>query len=84
MYIWDHKPVLAMAATSAGNAVVQAATQVQEHAVSVVDVVDKWVHLIGGIIGILAGCASVSWYVYSYMNAKKKTPQYLTPPSSPE
>lgn len=71
MYIFDHKPALAMAVTSAGTAAVHAATAVQEHAVSAVDIIDKWVHLIGGVIGILAGLASVSWYVYSFAKARK-------------
>lgn len=71
MYIFDHKPVLAMAVTSTGTAVVQAATTVQEHAVSAVDILDKWVHLVGGIIGIMAGVASASWYVYSFLKARK-------------
>lgn len=32
---------------------------------------EKWVHLIGGIVGIMAGLSSVLWYTYSFIKGKR-------------
>lgn len=72
MYVSDHKPALALAATSVGTAVTHAAVKLQEHAVTTFDSVDKWVHLLGGVVGVLAGLASFCWYVYSFIKARKQ------------
>lgn len=73
MYIFDHKPALAMAAASGFIATVHAASPAlpPEH-ISVIVMLDEWVRLIGGIAGALAGFASATWYLYSFISARRK------------
>lgn len=75
MFIPEHKPVLMLAATSVGTAVLHMVSpEVAPTFTPLIDPFDyaeKWVHLIGGIVGILAGLASVSWYVFSYLKSKR-------------
>lgn len=73
MYIPDHKPILLLATTSVATATLHAAvpSPLNPPVLDMFAVVEQWVHLIGGIVGILAGVASVSWYVYSYVRSKK-------------
>lgn len=74
MYIPDHKPALAMAVTSCTLAVAHAAgptaVTLVSHTSLVVEI-DEWVRLIGGVAGALAGFASATWYLYSFLNARK-------------
>jgi hypothetical protein len=77
MYIVDHKPALGLAISSVASYAVHATTPVAEimqH--PTFDLVERWVHLLGGIAAILAGVASAAWYGYSFYAAqrKKKTP----------
>lgn len=77
MYILDHKPALAMAIGSVTTAAVHAAAVPMPPdnvhvAVSLITVVDEWVRLIGGIAGALAGFASATWYLYSFISARRK------------
>lgn len=74
MYIPDHKPALAMAVTSCTLAVAHAAgpTAVALPHISLVVQIDEWVRLIGGVAGALAGFASATWYLYSFLNARRK------------
>lgn len=75
MYIFDHKPALLGAIASVGTAALHLVSpEVAPTFAPLVDPFDyaeKWVHLIGGIVGILAGLASVSWYVFSYIKSKR-------------
>lgn len=72
VYVFDHKPVLAMTATSVGVPILRAAMQApQEHVMTAMEIFDQWIHVIGGVVGILAGVASVSWYLYSFIKARR-------------
>lgn len=72
MYILDHKPALAMAAASNFIATVHAAAPVIPQHVSFIATLDEWVRLIGGVAGALAGFASATWYLYSFVSARRK------------
>lgn len=76
MYIPDHKPALAMAVTSVTIATAHAAgptaIAIVPH-ISLIVEIDEWVRLIGGIAGALAGFASATWYLYSFLTARKKS-----------
>lgn len=72
MFIHDHKPALAMMASSVvasitGSPVVKVAIEQP----STFDVVEKWIHLFGSVAGMLAGFASATWYLYSFIKAQK-------------
>lgn len=85
MYVLDHKPALVMAITSMASYVVHTSTgapvieTVANVPVVVVapvfDVVERWVHLIGGIGAALAGFASAAWYGYSFIKARRSGSQ---------
>lgn len=76
MYIPDHKPALVMAIASGITATVHASAPMAPDnvhvSVSIITVIDEWVRLIGGIAGALAGFASATWYVYSFIAARRK------------
>lgn len=76
MYIPDHKPALAMAVASVTLATAHAAgptaIALAPH-VSLVVEIDEWVRLIGGVAGALAGFASATWYLYSFLTARRKS-----------
>jgi hypothetical protein len=74
MFIPDHKPALAMAVSSATIAIAHAAGPTAVMAtphVGMIVMIDEWVRLIGGIAGALAGFASATWYMYSFLKARK-------------
>lgn len=71
MYIPDHKPALAMTVSSILVATAHAAAPATPH-ISFVVQLDEWVRLVGGIAGALAGFASATWYLYSFINARRK------------
>lgn len=39
---------------------------------STFDVVEKWIHLFGSVAGMLAGFASATWYLYSFIKARRQ------------
>lgn len=73
MYIFDHKPALALAISSAASYAVHATTPLPPADVTITafDMVERWVHLLGGIAAILAGLASAAWYGYSFIVARR-------------
>jgi len=71
MYILDHKPPLALAISSVASYAVHAATVVSQTPGSTFDTVERWVHLLGGIAAMLAGLASSTWYLYSFISARR-------------
>lgn len=73
MYILNDKPALALAISSAASYAVHATTPMPPiiAGVSAFDMVERWVHLLGGIAAILAGLASAAWYGYSFIAARR-------------
>lgn len=70
LHISDHRPALAMAATSVFSTAVQAAVPAAA-VLSTFDEVERWVLLIGHIAAALAGLASFVWYGYSFIKARR-------------
>lgn len=39
---------------------------------SAFDLLERWVHLVGGIGAALAGFASAAWYIYSFLALRRQ------------
>lgn len=71
-----HKAILGLAMTSVGTAALHAVDpvntlQIVKPGPDWFSIMEPWIHVIGGIVGILAGLASISWYLYSFIKARR-------------
>lgn len=78
MHVPDNKPALILAVYSLISYSVHSAVQAVLPEVNIghietsFETVERWVHLIGGIGAALAGFASATWYLYSFIAARRK------------
>lgn len=70
LHINDHRPALAMAASSVFSTAVQAAAPMAP-VLTTFDEIERWVLLFGHIAAALAGFASFVWYAYSFIKARR-------------